>query len=141
MATKPYTIKSTNPKMSSAAIERLPKYEKGGFVGATQGSGKVSGSGKKGYAGGGMAVIPVTKNVSAMVGGGGYNVKEGGKRYKGAEKSLVGLRLGRGDTMVEISKNYAPQMLPIAPGMESVMAEERMTSRKPVTSISITKRF
>lgn len=133
--TKTYTVKSTNPKMSSEAIERLPKYEKGGFVGG------VSGSGKKGFAGGGMAVVPVAKGVSAMLAGGGYNVKEGGKRYKGAKKSLVGMRFNRGDTTVEISKNYAPQTLPAGPGMKPVMVEERMTSRKPVTSISITKRF
>jgi hypothetical protein len=133
--TKTYTVKSTNPKMSSGAVERLPKYEKGGLV---MGGG---GSGKKGMAGGGAARVPLGEGVSAVISGGAYNVKEGGKRYKGVEKGSVGMRLNRGDTTVEVSKNYAPQMLPAAPGMAPVMAEERMTSRKPVTSISITKRF
>ena len=132
--TKSYTVKSTNPKMSSGAVERLPKYEKGGLV---MGGG---GSGKKGMAGGGAVRVPLSESASAVISGGMYNVKEGGKRYKGVEKGTLGMRFNRGNTTVEVSKNYAPQALPAGPGMEPVMVEERMTSRKPVTSISITKR-
>ena len=135
--TKSYTMTSTNPKMGKGSLDSLPKYEKGGMV--------VSGGGgatRRKAAGGLNLDIPVGSRVRAEVGGYGYKVKEGGKTYKGRGMSNLGVSYETpGGTSVSIRKEYEPMNLPPMMGEAPSPGEEKAGRGKPITSVSITKRF
>jgi hypothetical protein len=86
--------------------------------------------------------IPVSGRVRAEVGGYGYKVKEGGKTYKGRGMTNLGVSYDTpGGTSVSIRKEYEPMNLPPMMGEAPSPGETRGSRGKPITSVSITKRF